>query len=263
MLANYHTHTKRCHHAGGTDEEYVKYAIKRGLSVLGFSDHTPYFYDGDYYSHAKMRIEETEEYVNSVLSLKSKYKNEIDIRLGFETEYFPKFFQKLLNEYRKYPLEYIILGQHYIGNESTPDAEDSFTLKTERKPLTRYTDQCIEALNTGRFSYFAHPDVVNYHPTGREDAEFMESEYERLIRAAILTETPLELNLCGIRCARNYPNPAFWRLVGKFDAPVVIGCDAHAPYQVADAGELKKAEKIVRENGLKLIDSFPLKNPIF
>lgn len=263
MFANYHTHTKRCHHAYGTDEEYVKQAIERGLSVLGFSDHTPYFYDGDYYCHAKMGMDELEEYVNSVLFLKNKYKNEINIKLGFETEYFPKFFPRLLEEYRKYPIDYIILGQHFIGNESTPDAEDSFTVKRERKSLIRYTDQCIEALNTGRFSCFAHPDVVNYHPTTDEDMEFMQSEYERLVRAAILTETPLEINLCGLRYARNYPNPVFWRTVGKLDASVVIGCDAHSPAQVADPEEIKKAEIIVKENGLRLIDDFPLKNPLF
>ena len=30
MLANYHTHTKRCQHAGGEDREYVEAAIQAG-----------------------------------------------------------------------------------------------------------------------------------------------------------------------------------------------------------------------------------------
>jgi histidinol phosphatase-like PHP family hydrolase len=30
MIANYHTHTMRCKHAFGTDEEYVLEAIKHG-----------------------------------------------------------------------------------------------------------------------------------------------------------------------------------------------------------------------------------------
>ena len=42
MLANYHTHTKRCNHALGEDREYVEAAIKAGLKVLGFSDHCPF-----------------------------------------------------------------------------------------------------------------------------------------------------------------------------------------------------------------------------
>lgn len=35
---NYHTHTTRCYHASGKDEEYVKAAIKAGIKELGFSD---------------------------------------------------------------------------------------------------------------------------------------------------------------------------------------------------------------------------------
>ncbi len=38
---NYHTHTSRCGHAGGSDEEYVQAAIKAGYQILGFSDHAP------------------------------------------------------------------------------------------------------------------------------------------------------------------------------------------------------------------------------
>ena len=39
---NYHSHTKRCEHAIGEDEEYVKAAIANGFQVMGFSDHAPY-----------------------------------------------------------------------------------------------------------------------------------------------------------------------------------------------------------------------------
>lgn len=42
---NYHTHTTRCYHASGKDEEYVKAAIKAGIKELGFSDHTPWHYE--------------------------------------------------------------------------------------------------------------------------------------------------------------------------------------------------------------------------
>ena len=44
MKTNYHTHTTRCHHATGSDEEFVLSAIKGGYQELGFSDHTPVSY---------------------------------------------------------------------------------------------------------------------------------------------------------------------------------------------------------------------------
>ena len=39
IQTNWHTHTSRCGHAVGTDEEYVQAAIQGGLKTLGFSDH--------------------------------------------------------------------------------------------------------------------------------------------------------------------------------------------------------------------------------
>ena len=41
MIANYHTHTPRCHHATGNEEDYVLRAIENGLQIFGFSDHVP------------------------------------------------------------------------------------------------------------------------------------------------------------------------------------------------------------------------------
>ena len=36
MIANYHTHTPRCNHAVGSEEEYVQQALKAGIKILGF-----------------------------------------------------------------------------------------------------------------------------------------------------------------------------------------------------------------------------------
>ena len=54
MKTNYHTHTTRCHHATGSDEEFVLSAIKGGYQELGFSDHTPWKYHTDYISDIRM-----------------------------------------------------------------------------------------------------------------------------------------------------------------------------------------------------------------
>ena len=42
MRTNFHTHTYRCKHAGGTEQDYVLAAINQEVSILGFSDHAPY-----------------------------------------------------------------------------------------------------------------------------------------------------------------------------------------------------------------------------
>ena len=263
MFANYHTHTARCRHAIGTEEEYVEVAISRGLKVLGFSDHTPYFYDGIYTSGSKMATSEIDGYFKTLLALKEKYKNKIEIKIGFETEYYPAFFERLLEEYRKYPLDYIILGQHFTGNECTVGSLNSFLPTKERSHLTAFVNQCTEALETGRFTYFAHPDCFNFVPKSDEDKEFLSYEYERLIRAAMRTDSPIEINLCGVRHGRYYPRDLFWSVAGRLKAKTVIGCDAHAPSEVADEKDLFIAYELVKKHSLNLVDSFPLKNPCF
>ena len=87
---NYHTHTKRCGHATGEDEDYIQFAIENGYEELGFSDHI---------SHTN--FQQNEEYIQKITALKEKYKDQIKILLGFECEYVESmlpYYQKLLQE---------------------------------------------------------------------------------------------------------------------------------------------------------------------
>ncbi len=63
MKANYHTHTMRCHHAIGSDEDYVKSAIAAGFDELGFSDHSPWNYQTDFVSHMRMKLDKFQDIV--------------------------------------------------------------------------------------------------------------------------------------------------------------------------------------------------------
>ena len=162
MIANYHTHTARCGHAQGGDEDYVLYAIRGGLQILGFSDHTPYEYFDSEPRNRPMRMmpEELPDYARSVRSLAAKYRDRIEIHLGVEAEFYPKYFLRLLELLRENGVEYMILGQHFLGNEIGDAYAGRPTL--DRKQLERYVAQTGEALETGLFSCFAHPDLMRY-----------------------------------------------------------------------------------------------------
>ena len=89
MLANFHTHTKRCNHAAGEDREYVIAAIKAGLTALGFSDHSPQCFDGGFYSNFRMKPEEQRDYIESISALREEFRDYIHLYIGYETEYYP------------------------------------------------------------------------------------------------------------------------------------------------------------------------------
>ena len=178
MIANYHTHTPRCGHASGEEKEYVEEAIRGGLKILGFSDHAPVPYKGGYSSPGvRMDVSEIEDYVDAVMRVKDEYRRDIEIHLGFEMEYYPGYIDAQLDLYRQYPIDFFLLGQHYLGDEIGCPYCGRHT--EDRSVLTGYCSQTAEALKTGLFTYFAHPDLVGNKPARHRDEPEL-PEYEVL-----------------------------------------------------------------------------------
>ena len=244
MKVNYHTHTWRCHHAIGTERAYVEEAVRAGLQTLGFADHAPYPYPAGYVATYKMLPAQLEGYVDTVLDLKREYKGQIEIRLGLEAEYFPAMWEGFLRLLEPYPIEYLLLGQHFLENEY----DDPFYCgKRTDSPdrLHRYCSQCIEALKTGKFLYFAHPDLLFF--TGA-DAVY-EKEMTRLCRFCRERDIPVEMNLLGIIRNRHYPNALFWKIAAREGNRVVMGSDAHQPEGVFVQDAVRKAERLLEACG--------------
>lgn len=244
MIANYHTHTSRCRHAVGEDREYVEKALEAGLQILGFSDHTPYWFGCDYYSTYRMYPEQLESYVNSVLDLRREFAGKIQIPLGLETEFYPKYFPELMARLRDTPVEYLLLGQHFVGNEigqhysGAPTADPSI--------LHRYCNQVCDAMQTGLFSYLAHPDLMYFVGEDHIYRHYM----RQICREAKQCGMPLEINLLGIARGRNYPDRRFWEIAGEEGCRVVLGIDAHEPKAMLDKKSEAAALALAQEYGL-------------
>ena len=255
MIANYHTHTTRCRHAVGTDREYIEHAIEAGLKILGFSDHVPVPFDGGFVSPVRMGTEDLDGYLSSLTALKEEYRQDIEILIGFEMEYFPAYFKRTMSMLSGYPVDYLILGQHYLDNEI---GAHRTTHPTDREDyLLQYVDQCIQGLDTGRFTYFAHPDTLNF--TGNK--AFYEQQMRRLCEHALKTGVPLEFNLTGLRTPYIYPHEPFFRIAAELGNPVIFGFDAHEPDAITRQDTVREANRIAKKLGLTVLDKAELRPP--
>ncbi len=248
MDYNYHTHTYRCGHAFGNEEEYIQRAIKCGIKYMGFSDHIPLKFNDGTESAFRVPTDEGKLYCEEIKTLAEKYKDKIDIKVGFEAEYFPEYFEQMLKKSKEYGAQYLILGQHYIepdnlGVPHTIDGTDSI------QKLQKYVETVIEAMERKVFTYVAHPDMFKF--TG-ETAWYRE-EMRKLCIAARELNTPLEINCLGIRDKRNYPNEVFWEIAGEEKSPVTFGFDAHDVSSAYDEESLKRAKVLVEQNKLNYI----------
>lgn len=253
MIANYHTHTPRCNHAVGQEIEYVNAALEAGLQILGFSDHTPQFFPGEYYSKMRMRPWELKDYIQAVLALKETYAGRLQIHLGLEVEYYPAIFPELMDVLSDTPVEYLLLGQHWNGNEENEPYNGRPT--EDEALLKRHCNQVIDAMHTGAFTYIAHPDILNF--VG--DEKVYRRHIRRLCQAANSCGVPLELNFLGMREGRYYPNRRFWEVAAEENCPVVFGCDAHTPEQLLCEDTEQRAKAMIEHLGMELLETVELK----
>lgn len=227
LTANYHTHTKRCGHAVGEDEEYVLNAIKAGIKVLGFSDHAP-FPEED--PRMRMSLTMLDDYIRSVHDLKEKYKDRITIYCGIELEYFADEWETLtmLRE----TMDYCILGQHshtVLGkkNHQVQTADELWT----------YVNDIEAACEHHLCDYIAHPDYCMWS-WPRIDADVCRAA-ELIADISLKYDIPLELN-CGSGVSRDvreypdgyrygYPTRVFFEEFARRQCRIVIGLDAHNP----------------------------------
>lgn len=252
MVNNFHTHTYRCHHAIGKDEEYVQCAIKAGMKQLGFSDHSPWHYDSDFQSTIRMDETQLDNYLNSLLYLKEKYKNQIDIFIGLECEYFEKYIPWLKKTLHEKPIDYIILGNHYYKSD---EYHIYFGSPVNEKYLISYVDHCISAIDTGLYSYIAHPDLVCFD----SKSKIYQREMSRLCQYAKIHDIPLEFNLLGFISGRNYPNVDFWKIASQYQNKAIIGFDAHTPDSLLDINTYNKAFHYLSSLDVELIDTIKIK----
>ena len=248
MNYNYHTHTNLCGHATGTIQEYIERAISGGIEQMGFSDHAPYEFADEYASGKRMTSKDAYQYIADIKRLRDKYKDKIDIRIGFEMEYYPDKFPAMLEFVKNLGAEYLILGQHYKNGiftgghhviSGTESAED----------LKKYVGEVISAMESGVFSYVAHPDMIKFDG----DVDLYEKEMRKLCIASKRTGIPLEINCQGIREKRIYPSDRFWAIAGEVGCPVTIGFDAHSAEDAYDENTISEAKRIIEKYNLNYI----------
>lgn len=257
-LANYHSHTPRCMHASGTEEEYVMQAVASGFDVLGFADHTAWPYRSSFVANMRMHISELDGYIAAVRKLSEKYADQIRIHCGLECEAFPEFYPWLRQLHADGQIDYFILGNHYDTTDE--DGSPYFGKCDTPQRAYRYMESTIAGMESGLFIYLAHPDLFLHRYKVFDAAA--KKVCREICLAARRLEMPLEYNLLGM--LRNpksraqgfvgYTSDEFWHIAAETGNRAIIGVDAHSP-EALNCAELYSIARTKLEGwGLEVID---------
>lgn len=259
----YHSHTYRCGHCHGADEEFVLEAIKQGVKILCFTDHSPFPFMSQ--KGVRMDLSSLDEYVSSLSRLKEKYKDQIEIHIALECEHFHNNDAYLFDYLENKGIEFLILGQHLVILKDTPIWLGNKEYNYE-DILNSYADSIIDALDKGLSKYVAHPDLIISSLGIFNDK--VEGRLRDIIECAIKHNAYLEFNIHGIYNCNlrefGYPNRYFWEMVKKDypQAKITIGLDIHELKEYYDNDALIKGLKIIKELGLNIIEKIDIEKEL-
>ncbi len=186
-LEDYHTHSELCHHAVGTIEDYVNKAIELNLNTIGICDHFPYEFLKNIeripYIEYAINVDEIDYYITTGENLREKYKNQINLRIGFEIDFFEDQEAALNSHLNKFKsrLDYILGSVHILDFQDNKGAwgfDDSRFKKDYEyygadKVYTQYFKTLRKMLNSEQFDldilgHFDLPKKFNDFPVNKE-----------------------------------------------------------------------------------------------
>jgi histidinol-phosphatase (PHP family) len=213
-------------------------AAKKGLKIIGFSEHSPrpagFAYPTDYQEQLKAGFPNYVREVREMAHVGSR--KGVTVILGLEVDYIPGQ-EDFADSLRKaYPFDYIIGGLHFQrawGFDFTAADWEALRLDEKYDAYARYYFDLAAMCRTGMFHIAAHPDLIKVFSikTYREWLETRGAMPVIITALATMKEhgVIMEVSSAGLRkpCREIYPCPRIMRLAADMDLPISFASDAH------------------------------------
>lgn len=249
-----HTHTNYCD-GKHTPEKMVQAAIAAGCKTIGFTEHSFVPFDPS----GGMSPAQTTQYQADILALKEKYRNQIEIPLGLEIDFYSP------TQYAPY-LDYDIGAVHYLYKNGTYYSVDETPKKFEQcicalggsiQMINAYYETVV-AMAQKRPAILAHFDLITkFNHDSRyfsQNSLHYQKTALKALEEAAKNNVVFEINTGAI--ARGwkdfpYPSPFLLHHLAKMDAPVIISTDAHCTEHLTFG--INESLELLKECGFKRI----------
>jgi len=230
--ADYHMHTPLCHHAVGEPIELAAQAVERGLSEIGFSEHSPM--PRDDFDDWRLLDRDFDRYIESVEKARKAFP-QLTIKMALEVDYLPGHEEWIRGLAARHPWDYFIGSVHYVSEVWDIDNPKKLSEWKKRDPWevwSAYFERLTMAAASGLFEIIGHADLPKkFCFVPKQDCTPL---FRPFIDAVKRHDIAIELNTAGLRkdCKEIYPCPALVRMAAEAGVPITFGSDAHAPGEV-------------------------------
>lgn len=262
-----HIHTRYCHHAVGTMEEYALSALDKGLKHIVFLEHM----EGagvNYFETTWLTDKDFDDYFEEGRRLQDRFSDRLTIGLGVEVGYDAAHPEELLNRLSKHDWAQVGVSYHFM-----PVADQPFDLnlvsRQERnvraitetgceKVLDDYFRTLTEAVRTLPGTKVCHLDAALRFQPGLQLTTGHWRQIDELLDTIKTRNMALEINTSGfVIRGTPFPAPSIIKMALAKGIPLVAGSDAHRPEDVGRYFNKLPAllEQLATENKEESIDS--------
>jgi histidinol-phosphatase (PHP family) len=220
-------------------EDYVLSAINKGLHKLIFLEHLEVGIN--YFEATWLTEDDFVFYHKEGKRLQKKYQGKIEVGLGVEVGYNPRFLEAIQRKLALHTWERIGISYHFLETDSGHlNMVSRKQVNIERldqlgadKVVCKYYEQLLEAVEKLPGQVLCHVDaVLRHHPDVTLTPEH-DALIDKLLDAVARKKMALEVNTSGYK-TKNQPYPSLAILKKAVDRNItlVAGSDAHRPEDV-------------------------------
>lgn len=199
-----------------------------------------------FWTETYMQPADFEKYCAEIKNLKEKYKEKIEIRLGFEADYIPGVSSPRAAGYEKFQPDFLIGSVHFIyqkdgifavddSPEKLFDALKKYYKNDEKKLVGEYFAAEREMIEKGGFAILGHADLIRKFnekfPFFDENAEWYRRELKTLAGVIDSFGVTVEINTGAISRGwktNPYPSDFLLSLLREKNVPLTFSSDAHS-----------------------------------
>ncbi len=246
ITVDLHTHTQYSHGANTPAEMYAS-ALDKGLTLLGFSEHSPRPLGFDYlHEYREQLTRHLPDYAREVLALKAAPREgghgPCRVLFGMEMDWLDGQEDYTRAACTAYDFDYLLGSVHFLGRWGFDDGVEPWRNASQEECESRYTAyfRAWEAMiRSGLFNIAAHPDLIKIFSVEQFHIWLAKAESTAQIRRCLTAlrdaGMAMEISSAGLRkaCREIYPAPPIMALAAELGLPVSFASDAHGVDDVA------------------------------
>lgn len=241
ITADLHNHT--CYsHARDTAAAMYASAVEHGLSVFGFTEHSPrperFTYTREYRDQLNAHLN---DYVREVAELKNSG-GPCRVLFGMEIDWFESDQTFVRHAATQFDFDYVLGSVHFIGEWGLDDQAGDWEVLSQaqrEENYEAYFRTWKKMVGSGLFNIASHPDLVKIFTVDSFHQWLAKESSLRLIKDGLealkAQGMGMEISSAGIRkpCREIYPCAPIMRMASELGVDITFASDAHTTDDVA------------------------------